>query len=207
MVSLSSPVDAQVVSGEELALRIRAGDRAAEALLVEKYQIGIFEMLRNRTQDSELSRDLLQDTLQIIILRLRESGIHDPSKLAGFVHRVAHNLMIAHYRKEARRQTSADSELVELVIGSEFGQLQVLLRAEEADVVQQLLRELPIARDREILLRFYVWEQTKPSVCHAMELAEDNFDRVVSRARQRFRALLEDRLEKHELAPLKESTF
>lgn len=178
-------------SPAELVRRIASGDPAAEGILVKKYQRGLLEMLRNRTGDRELAQDLLQDTLAIIIQRLRGPGLDDPDKLVAFLHRTAHNLVIGHFRKESRRDTHANTELVEIQRDDRNGQLEALLSREEGQLVHQLLAELRTPRDREILLRFYVWEQEKSLICQALELSADQFDRVVSRARQRFRGLVE----------------
>ena len=113
------------------------------------------------------------------------------------MHRTAHNLVIAHFRKETRRRTQADTELVEIQSNQQAGELEELLKQEEGQLVRGLLDEMRTPRDREILLRFYVWEQDKLIVCQAMELSGDQFDRVVSRARQRFRGLAEQMLENH----------
>ena len=185
------------VDPAELARRIGAGDRQAEGLLVQTYQRPLLEILRHRTRDPELALDLLQDTLAIIIERLRGEGLENPEKLVPFMHRTAHNLVIAHFRKETRRRTQADTELVEIQSNQQAGELEELLKQEEGQLVRGLLDEMRTPRDREILLRFYVWEQDKLIVCQAMELSGDQFDRVVSRARQRFRGLAEQMLENH----------
>jgi RNA polymerase sigma-70 factor (ECF subfamily) len=175
----------------DLVRRIGEGDPQAEEMLVRQYQRPLLEILRHRSGDPELAKDLLQDTFTIIIKRLRGEGLEDPGKLVAFMHRTAHNLVIGHFRKEARRDTRANTELVEIQQDPQDGQLEVLLEQEEGRLVHELLQELRTPRDREVLLRFYVWEQEKPFICQALELSADQFDRVVSRARQRFRGLVE----------------
>ena len=177
-----------------LVHRIRNGSRAAEAQLVANYRKPILELLRYRARDTDLAEDLLQETLLITIRRLRDEGIEEPEKLSSFIHRVAHNLVIAHFRKEARRNTRPDTEFTELLQDDSPSQQEALLEQENAEMVRQLLEELPQPRDREILLRFYVWNQEKQLVCANIGLTSDQFDRVISRARKRFKALVEEKM-------------
>lgn len=178
----------------DLVRRIGAGDKNAEEQLVKRYQRPIFEILKNRTRDSELAKDLLQETLIIVLQRLRTRGIEQPDKLVAFMHRTAHNLVIGYFRKENRRNTHADTDLVEVQQDRSAADLDLFLREEQAQLVRGLLDELRTPRDREILLRFYVWNQEKPIICDAMDLDGGQFDRVISRARQRFGDLFTKRL-------------
>jgi hypothetical protein len=54
-----------------------------------------------------------------------------------------------------------------------------------------MLISLPTSRDREILIRFYLDEEDKDSICSSLRLSEAHFTRVIFRARNRFRELLE----------------
>jgi len=58
-----------------------------------------------------------------------------------------------------------------------------------------LIEQMKVPRDREILYRFYVRDQGKPLICDALDLSNAHFDRVINRARNRFRALVEQELE------------
>ena len=48
-------------------------------------------------------------------------------------------------------------------------------------------------RDRELLVRFYLYEESKESLCRTFGLTELHFNRVIYRARDRFRELLKRR--------------
>jgi len=178
------------LSVSEIVEHIARGDSAAENVLVQKYQRPLMEMLKYRTQDQVLAEDMLQDTLRIIIERLRGTGIKEPEKLSYFIQSTARNIVIAHFRKESCRGTQPNTDIVEQAIGSEKEQLQVVYNEELSIFIRNLLRKLSTPRDREILTRFYVWEQEKLQVCQAMELTVNAFDRVVSRARKRFKVIV-----------------
>jgi RNA polymerase sigma-70 factor (ECF subfamily) len=57
--------------------------------------------------------------------------------------------------------------------------------------VRRLIGELDTDRDRQILYRFYIAEEDKERICADLELSSLHFNRVLFRARQRFKELLE----------------
>ena len=59
--------------------------------------------------------------------------------------------------------------------------------------VRALLRELPQARDRLMLKLFYLDDHDKANICREMHLSEAAFNQALSRARRRFRQILEER--------------
>lgn len=185
----SSLVEAEVAS--DLVRRVRSGDPRAEAELVERYSRGVLFLLRRITQDHALADDLHQETFVTIIERLRAGGIGQPEQLGGFIRATARNLFTGDYRKKERRDTHSDSEGVERARDTRQGELHRVLQEERAQSVRQALGELRTDRDRQILFRFYLLEESKEAICTALELSELHFNRVLFRARQRFKQILE----------------
>ena len=56
-----------------------------------------------------------------------------------------------------------------------------------------MLAELKNDRDREILSRYYIADENKEDICRDLELSDLHFNRVLFRARQRYRELFERR--------------
>src|SRR5262245_54669335 len=182
------------IPGGELSRRIRAGDVSAESELIRQFEPGLRVLLRRRTGgDAGLLQDLVQETLLIILQRLRGEGIDDPQRLAAFAAQTARNLAIASLRKAERQRTDVDSDATERNADPANG---VELRAadhEAALAVRALLRELPQPRDRLMLKRFYLDDDDKEVICRELELTEAAFNQALSRARRRFRQILEER--------------
>lgn len=179
----------------DIAARIRRGDAAAEAEFVQRYGRGLLIQLRRLTGDPDLAQDLRQDVLQLALERLRTRGIDQPERLAGWLAGAARRLALGEARKQARRQTYTglldESEHMAM---EQDDQLDVLEREEQVALVRRLIRELPTARDRELLYRYYVGGEEKAALCDRFQLTPEHFHRVLFRARQRFRALHEAQL-------------
>ncbi len=173
-----------------LVRRIRAGDAAAESEMVERYSRGLLFMLRRRTGDPALADDLHQEAFRIVLLRLRGEGIGQPERLSAFILQTAKNLFLGDWRKRTRRGEGYDVEEAPEPADPAPGQLDRVVREEEAGLVRRLIGELDTERDRQILLRFYVAEEDKERICADLGLSSLHFNRVLFRARERFKKLL-----------------
>jgi len=181
-------------SPEELVDRIRAGDPRAEERLIGRYGRGIALLLDRHTNGRPEAEDLFQDTFRLALEKLRNGELREPAKLPGFLAQIARNLALEHYRKTSRRKTEADSEAVLEAVSPRTGQLGELLERENAALVRRVLQELGNERDRQILLRFYIAEEDKDRLSEDFGLSSLQFNRVLHRARQRYKELLVARL-------------
>jgi RNA polymerase sigma-70 factor (ECF subfamily) len=182
------------VPGGELTRRIRDGDVLAESELIRQFEPGLRVLLRRRTGgDHGLLQDLVQETLLVVIQRLRGAGIDDPQKLAAFAAQTARNLAIASLRKAERQKTDVDSEATERNPDPARCVETQAEDVEAAMAVRALLRELPQSRDHLMLKRFYLDDHDKEIICRDMQLSEAAFNQALSRARKRFRQILEER--------------
>ena len=175
----------------ELAQRIGAGDRAAEAQLVARYERGVLYLLKRRTRDTELALDLRQETFRIAIEKLRVKEIAELERVGAFVRGIAVNLAIADARKTIRRATKADSDAVELVADPDGGPADAVASEQTGVAIRALLDQMSVPRDRAILIRFFIEDEDKESICAALGVDSAHFNRILFRAKQRFRELLE----------------
>ena len=189
----AEPESAEAEVAADLVQRILAGDASAEEELVQRYSRGLLYLLRRLGAPPELADDLHQETFRIVLERLRRRGLEDPAGLAGFLRGTARNLIIAERRKTARRRTEADDEKLDQVANPSPSQLSAVLLDEEAGFVRKLISELPTDRDRQVLLRFYVAEEEKEAICADLGLDSLHFNRVLFRARQRFKEIFKQR--------------
>lgn len=183
-------------NGEEaarLVRRIRAGEGAAEAELVERFRRGLVLVLRRRSGDPALAEDLAQETLALVLEKVRSGGVKQPERLAGFVHGTARHLLLAHRRKSGRfvaleEGPGGDAPGTE-ARPADPGQLTDLVRREDARLVRRLLGELAVPRDREVLFRFYLSDEPREAICRSLDIDPGHFRRVLFRARERLRQL------------------
>lgn len=180
-------------TSEAIVAGIVEGNRLAEKAMVEKYGKPLIFILERRTNNRESAKDLVQDTFLVVLQKLRSEPLQDPSKLGAYLQRTAINLHIGEVRKYIRRNTTADSELLETIAESEGDQHRRLVEERAKIAVRKLISELHNKRDRIILTLYYIEEDDKEVICRELDLSIRHFDRVISRARSRFRELIDSR--------------
>ena len=179
-------------TGLRLASLVNSGNSAAESELVRHYEKGVLVILRHITGDSELARDLCQDTFLIVLKRLRSGPLDDASRLGGFIAQTARNLAIAEQRRGARRRTAADSEAVDAAPDEGPSREQLSETDSSANAVRKLLLGLKSQRDRAAIVRYYLDEESKESICADLSLTESQFNLVLFRARDRLKQLFHE---------------
>lgn len=172
-----------------LVERILSGDRSAEAELVERYSRGVSLILARGTRQASTREDLLQDTFQLTIEKIRRGELRDPERLSGFICNVARNLAADYYRRTSRHESA--ERRFQIDSAGPPDALHQVLAAEKAAIVRQILNDLRPTRDRDLLYRFYIAEQDKEQICKELGLTSLHFNRVLFRARERYRELYE----------------
>jgi len=188
------------ISVDEIAKIVAAaldGDRQAESRMLVALRPGVLAVLRfgafHRWIDAE---DLTQETLHVVVERVRAHTIDDPRKVFAFAAATARNMALNAARKMLRQQTVVDSDLIDELAQNMESEPSELSEADDrqlAQAVMTLLDELPTERDRDILVRFYLDGTDKQQLCQELGLSPKHFDRVLMRARTRLRTIVERR--------------
>jgi RNA polymerase sigma-70 factor (ECF subfamily) len=160
-----------------LAERILAGDREAEAELVEHFGPRIFAILCARTQDREASRDLLHDALIGILKAVRRGELREAGKLPAFIASVARNIAHTHLRGRARARLSEpiDGDIISPGRGDPVDE------AERQALVQRALLQLD-GTDREILTRILTEGQKLTAIARSLGMSQEAVRQRKSRA-------------------------
>jgi RNA polymerase sigma factor (sigma-70 family) len=182
---------------EKIVIAALTGDRQAESRMLIALRPGVLAVLRfgafHRWIDAE---DLTQETLHVVIERVRARTIDDPRKVFAFAAATARNMALNSARKVLRQQTLVDSELVDELAQNLEMEPSDLSESDDrhlAQAVMTLLDELPTERDRQVLVRFYLDGIDKQQLCVELGLSPKHFDRVLMRARTRLRTIIERR--------------
>jgi len=179
----------------ELVRRIQSGDAEAEADLVRRYRRGVTAIVAKAGRGRVPVEDLCQEVLAAAIEKIRGNALRGPERLSGYIAGLARIMVIDFLRKEQSR-----SEIETRIPPRETRQPpdgdRRLLEEEQAALVRSVLAELDSERDRQILLRFYLREDAKEEICRDLDLTAVHFNRVLHRARERFRALYRRRAER-----------
>jgi RNA polymerase sigma-70 factor, ECF subfamily len=169
-----------------------AADAVAPLAAVYRDYPGLRALILRRVRDPDLAADILQDAAVTTLEKLRSGEISHPENLGGYLYRVALNHLRNHRRKDRSALSSADA-LNELPASESAADWENVGGRQWAVAARRMLEEMPVARDRELLVRFYLDDEDKDTICRELGLSEEHFNRVIFRARNRFRELIEHR--------------
>jgi RNA polymerase sigma-70 factor (ECF subfamily) len=165
--------------------------QAAVASLIEQNYVGLRLLVARRCRDPHVAADLLNEAVVTTWSKWQAGKIERPEQIAGYVLQVTMNLLRNHRRAIAERpEKRADAaKLQELASEGEPG--DETMEREIAVQVKNVIRAMSSQRDRAILVRFYLDEEDKDTLCRDLGLSPLQFDKILHRARGRLRKLLE----------------
>lgn len=135
------------------------GNNAAFEVLLTRYQHKVYYYILQIVRDKELAEDIFQETFIKAIITIRQGRYYDSGKFLAWVNRIAHNLIIDHFRKQKNETTiSADSydydifqhaDIVDMSIEDILSNEQVM-----RDVVK-MIDYLPEVQQEVVRMRFF----------------------------------------------------
>jgi RNA polymerase sigma-70 factor (ECF subfamily) len=167
-----------------LVNRVKAGDRSAMA---ELYLI-LFERIRFSLCQHGHAQDLddrIHDAFLIAVQSIQRGHLRDPRCLIAFVRTIGRRAVSLGIRRTVRaREDSLDVAFGAISDLRADPEKSLMLR-QNAELLRQTLDSMS-SRDREVLFRFYVEEQSQVRICDEMRLSLTQFRLLKNRAKARF---------------------
>ncbi len=179
-------------SDEELVQRIESGDRKAETLLYLKFKDWLATILHRQYYGRSYIPDVLQATFLSTIEKIRNNKLRNPSALRPFLRQSALNIAAQFHNKGYDSKNHLDLDLFP-GIQDHRDLFKDIEQKDLIDFTRRCINELPNERDQRILILFYYKHEDKKDICIELKLTTEHFDRVLYRARQRLRALVEEK--------------
>jgi RNA polymerase sigma-70 factor (ECF subfamily) len=165
--------------------QIKRGEDAGMTELHKMFSNGVRWIIYRRLGCEECD-DLMHDAFTIVVLAIKRGALRDPLCLMGYVQTVV-RIQIAHAinRLVRIRQEESDTDFGRNVADSKNNPEQDYEFREQVDFMKVVLGELS-SRDREILSRYYLNEETQAEICLQMGLTGTQFRLLKCRAKERF---------------------
>ena len=145
-----------------LISRYQKGDENALSILISRHQKELFSFIFYKLMDEELANDVFQDTFMKIIVSLKEGRYNDDGKFILWAKRIAHNLIIDHYRLKSKHikvsETTYENEefsIFDLLKETEENKEERLITNQIYDDLMKMLVFLPENQQEVIKLRFF----------------------------------------------------
>jgi RNA polymerase sigma-70 factor (ECF subfamily) len=134
------------------------GDEQSLSILINRHQQRIYSFIFSKVFDKDIAEDIFQDTFIKVIRTLKRGKYNEEGKFLPWVMRIAHNLVIDHFRKNKRMpkfENSGDFNIFSVLCDSDLNaEKQIIKDQIEADV-QELIKELPEDQLEVLVMRIY----------------------------------------------------
>jgi RNA polymerase sigma-70 factor (ECF subfamily) len=179
----------------ELVARIQADDTSAMEELYRIFARGIKYQICRQLGPQDLD-DKVHDCFLIVVQAIRRGELREPDRLMGFVRTVVRRQIAAYIEIviQTRRQVT-ELETGRIVADFARDPENSIMNQEEEELAYRVLKGIS-RRDREILIRFYLREESQEVICEKMSLTDTQFRLLKSRAKARFGVLGKRRLDR-----------
>ena len=136
------------ISGEETALQI----------LIERHQSKIFGFIYSKIPDRSVCDDVFQDTFIKVIKTLRTKGYNEEGKFLPWVMRIAHNLIIDHFRKNKKMPMFRETETFSIfsIMSDNVPNIESkLISKQVVSDLKKIIEELPEDQKEVLMMRIY----------------------------------------------------
>ena len=135
-----------------------AGNEAALSTLINRHQSKIYGFIYSKISDRDISDDIFQDTFIKVIKTLKSNSYNEEGKFLPWVMRIAHNLIIDHFRRNKKmpmfRETEEFSIFSIMTDHSLTIENQMISEQVENDL-KKIIEELPNDQKEVLIMRIY----------------------------------------------------
>jgi len=156
---------------------IGGSERSLE-ILIGRHKQRIYSFIYSKVLDRDISEDIFQDAFIKVINTLKKGNYNEEGKFLPWVMRIAHNLVIDHFRKDNRMpsfKNTDEFDIFSVLSDSSLNAEKTLIKEQIHSDVRNLVEELPEDQKEVLMMRIYrdmsfkeISEQTGVSINTAL---------------------------------------
>ncbi len=135
------------------------GNENCLAILITKHKARIFNFIYSKVYDRDLTEDIFQDTFIKVINTLKRGKYNEEGKFLPWVMRIAHNLVIDHFRKSNRmpkfESRNTEFDIFTVISDGTQNAESKMITSQISEDVRRLVDELAPDQKEVILMRLY----------------------------------------------------
>jgi RNA polymerase sigma-70 factor (ECF subfamily) len=147
------------LADDQLVKMYEEGKNEAFEILLTRYKSKVFSYIFVIVRNKEITEDIFQDTFVKAIATIQQGRYVESGKFLGWINRIAHNLIIDHFRREKNENTisadNTDYDILNDIKLSEKSVEDVLSNEQIMFDVVRLVEFLPASQQRVIRMRFF----------------------------------------------------
>jgi len=134
------------------------GDEPSLEVLIDRHQQRIYSFIYSKILNRDETEDIFQETFIKVIRTLKKGKYNEEGKFLPWVMRIAHNLVIDHFRKAKRMpkfQSRNDFDIFDVISDGEQSAEQEIINLQVHEDVRRLIDELPDDQRDVLVMRIY----------------------------------------------------
>lgn len=166
-------------SDKELISRYLQGNQASLEKLITRHKNKVFAYILMIVKDKEMADDIFQDTFIKVINTIKAGSYKEEGKFIQWVMRIAHNLIIDHFRKSKRipvvDNSNEDFDIFDTISLTDASVEEKMVTDQIHEDVRKLIEYLPPEQKEVLFMRHYsdmsfkdIAEQTNVSINTAL---------------------------------------
>jgi len=148
----------EIISDAQLVSNYIRGEETALEVLVTRHKQRIYSFIYSKVFDRDISEDIFQDTFIKVIKTLKRGKYNEEGKFLPWVMRIAHNLVIDHFRKNSRMpkfDNSGDFNIFSVISDNSLNAEKSIIKGQVEADVRRLIDELPEDQKEVLIMRMY----------------------------------------------------
>lgn len=149
----------KMISDYELIQRFIKGEQSCFEQLIHRHKNKVFSYISLYIRDQALAEDLFQDTFMKVIQSVKAGKYYDNGKFLSWVMRIAHNLIIDHFRRVKQMNTVSNDDYESDIFNSKkLSDATVeddMIKRQILKDVRKMISLLPEDQREVVILRHY----------------------------------------------------
>lgn len=169
----------KTMTDEQLVDCYSRGNNLAFDILLSRHKMNVFTYIYFIVRNKELAEDIFQETFIKAIINIKQGRYTENGKFRAWISRIAHNLIIDHFRQEKNENTVSNDEMpLDLLNNSSLCDGTVEDRIIQTQItadIRKLISYLPESQREVVEMRYYrdmsfkeISEQTGVSINTAL---------------------------------------
>jgi RNA polymerase sigma-70 factor (ECF subfamily) len=147
-----------IKSDQDLIKSYLSGNETAFEILIAKHKDKVFAFILSKIKNYNLAHDVFQDTFIKVINSLKKGKYNEEGKFVPWVMRIAHNLVIDHFRMQKKTRSIAptkDFDIFDVISDNDKNAEENMIDEQISSDVRKLIEELPEDQKEVLKMRYY----------------------------------------------------
>jgi len=158
LATKSNIMKKELIQDAELVSNYIKGNENALSILIQRHKQKIYSFIYSKVYDRDITEDVFQDTFIKVIKTLKLGKYNEEGKFLPWVMRIAHNLVIDHFRKNSRMpkfDNAGEFSIFSVLSDSTLNAEKTLIKNQVESDVRRIIEELPEDQKQVLLMRMY----------------------------------------------------